>query len=101
MAIVAWEDQNGDSIVDQNGVDIQFKKTTVQLNAKATFTPTASILIPISAKLEAKAEFKPNVVANMSASSRLIITSNFDPQVIGKINKWKTIMVRFKGDREV
>ena len=99
MALIPWPDQNGTSVVDQNGLDIQFKRTSAKINAEFDISATVKLITPMNAEIAASFDISPTATIKvyMAASIRSVWTIN--PQGQEGISKWPTIMFRYIGDR--
>ena len=101
MSIVSWIDHNGNGIVDQNGADIQFKNTVVQITPTWGIDATVTITTPMEATISIA--WSVDATARMLSylSSSIRTSWSISPQFSRGYAEWVTIMIRYIGSRTV
>ena len=101
MAIIPWRDHLGNTVQDHNGVDIQFKRTKAQINMGLDVSATVKLIVPMSVNINMGFTVTPTLTIKTFLSSSIRSVFNINAQATKAITKWKTIMFKYIGDRDV
>jgi len=99
MAITPWRDYLGATVRDYLGVDIQFKKTSAQINSIFDLEATVKLIVPMSCSIDMGLSVAPTMTVKVFPSASIRSVFNINAQATKAITKWKSIMFKYIGDR--
>ena len=87
-----WEDENGDSIVDENGDDIQFKITSASFALGIDIDPELTLITPLGADFNFDVNISPFLTVQKFLSTTLRFDLDINPSADKVISNWDSII---------